>query len=174
MPNLVLTQKVKPVAKVDKIVLNLIEGMKKTLLATQNPKGVGLAAPQVGQNLRLFITKPWPRSPFSVFINPEILWESPEKTNGVPETPRKQEGCLSIPGIWGMVHRGQSLRLSYETPDGKKHKRTFKGFLATIIQHEIDHLNGILFTQRVLEQKEKLYKRIVDKEGKEVFQPLEL
>lgn len=174
VPEMVLTAPAKPVEKINKKVLDLVEEMKKTLLATKNPKGVGLAAPQVGKSLGIFIAKAWPKSPISAFINPRISWFSEQKTEGVPQRKNKYEGCLSIPGIWGMVHRSQTLRLSYQAIDGKKHNRTFKAFLATIIQHEMDHINGILFTQRVLEQKEKLYKLVKGKDGKELFKEIEV
>lgn len=173
-PNPVLTIKAKPVNKINKPVLSLIEQMKKTLAATKNPKGVGLAAPQTEKSLRMFITKPWEKSPLSVFINPTITWISEEKTEGVPEREKKYEGCLSIPTIWGLVHRAKEVKLSYQTPDSKKHHRKFKGFMATIIQHEVDHLDGILFTQRVLEQKEKFYRLTKDEKGEEVFEEIEL
>jgi peptide deformylase len=175
IPNPVLTTPGKRVEKIDKKVLAFIEGMKKTLLAANNPKGVGLAAPQVGRGVRIFMTKPSPKTPFTVFINPEILWASEEKTTGVPERDKKFEGCLSVSNVWGIVHRHQSIKVSYQTPDGKTHTKMFKGFLATIIQHEIDHIDGILFTKRALEQKEKLYKITgLDKEGNDVFEEIEV
>lgn len=174
----------KPVQKIDKHILDLIEEMKKTLLATRDPKGVGLAAAQVGESYRIFITKPWPRSPFSVFINPEILSRSTEKTNGVPQRKRKHEGCLSVNNVWGIVQRAKEVKVRYQTPLSspkttdyrlQTKTRTFSGFLATIIQHEVDHLNGILFTQRVLEQKNKLFKVTgKDKEGNDVFEEIEI
>ncbi len=178
VPNAVLTTPAKSIDKIDKKILELIEEMKKTLLATKDPIGVGLAAPQVGSPIQIFIVKPWPRSPFTVFINPEIVWESTDKTEkGVPERKNKFEGCLSIPNIWGVVHRAKEIKLQYLTPETynlKPTTRAFAGFLATIIQHEVDHLNGILFTQRVLEQKEKLFKIVKDEKGKDVFEPLEI
>lgn len=175
VPSEVLTTPSAPVEKVDKRVLELIEEMEKTLIATDNPKGVGLAAPQVGRSIRVFLTKPALKAPFGVFINPEIVWASEEKTIGVPERDRKFEGCLSIPNVWGIVRRHQSIRLSYQTSDGKKHTQTFKGFIATIIQHETDHINGTLFTKRALEQKEKLYKvKGKDEKGEDVFEEIEL
>lgn len=176
--NPVLTTPSKPVDEIDKKILELIEGMKKTLLSTRSPKGVGLAAPQVGHSLRLFITKPWPRSPFTVFINPEIIWQSEEKTDkGVPERKNKFEGCLSIPDIWGVVHRAKKIKVRYQQLSTFNYQlltktRAFSGFLATIIQHEIDHLNGILFTQLGLQQKEKLYKLVKDEKGNDVFEEI--
>lgn len=175
VPSPILTTISKPVEKIDKKVLDFIEMMKQTLIGTRNPKGVGLAASQAGRNVRIFLTRPSLKSPITVFINPEVIVASTEKTDGVPERANKFEGCLSVPNVWGVVHRHQTVRLSYQTPDGKKHTRTFTGFLATIIQHEMDHINGILFTQRTLEQKNKLFKITgKDKEGNDVFEEIEV
>lgn len=173
-PNPILTHPAQPVEKINQKILEFIEEMKKTLLATGNPKGVGLAAPQLGKPWQIFLTKPWPRSEVQVFINPEIIWRSEELTNGVPQRKNKLEGCLSIPGIWGMVKRYQIIKLSYKTPDNKQHIKKFSGFLATIIQHEMDHLNGRLFPSRVLEQKGKFYKIERVSGGKEILQELKL
>jgi len=148
--------------------------MKKTLLATENPKGVGLAAPQIGESLKIFITKPFPKSEIQVFLNPEIIWKSEKLTEGVPERENKLEGCLSVPGIWGLVRRHQSIKLKYLSPDGKIRVQKFSGFLATIIQHEMDHLEGRLFSARVLEQHGKFYKIEKNAEGKEFLQELKL
>lgn len=178
VPDSVLNERAKPVQKADKTLIKIIEAMKKTLLSTRDPIGVGLAAPQIGKSLRIFITKPWEKSPISVFINSEIVWQSPDKTTGVPQRKNKFEGCLSIPDIWGMVHRAKKIKLRYQLPTTnyqlQTHTRTFSGFLATIIQHEMDHLNGMLFTQRVLEQKEKLYKLVKNKNGEETFKEIKI
>lgn len=173
-PNPVLVNQSQPVLKIDRKILRIIQEMEETLVAQKNPKGVGLAAPQVGYPLRIFVAKPSPKSDFRVFINPEITWKSNEITEQVPERPNPLEGCLSIPGIWGKVKRHQSLKLRYFTPDGKTHRQKFEGFLATIIQHEMDHLSGCLFPQRVLEQKGKLYKSEKNKEGKSELVEIEL
>ncbi len=174
VPNSVLTQPAMPVDKIDQKILKIIEEMKKTLLGAKKPKGVGLAAPQIGQPWRIFLAKPFEKSEISVFINPEIVEKSDELTNGVPERDNKLEGCLSIPGIWGMVKRHQSVKLRYQTPDAKLHTKKFQGFMATIIQHEVDHLDGRLFSGRVLEQKGKFYQGRKNKEGKEVLEEVEL
>ena len=90
----------------------------------------------------------------------------------MPERENKLEGCLSIPKIWGKVKRAKTLSLRYQDEKGNIHKEKFSGFIATIIQHETDHINGILFTQRVLEQKGKLYQTGKDEEGKEVLEEI--
>lgn len=171
-PNNVLTSESQTVTVFDKRLEALIGEMKITLLGTKNPKGVGLAAPQIGLSLRIFITRPKEESKIRVFINPEIINRSDDETDGVPERENKLEGCLSIPKIWGEVKRARTLSLRYQDEKGNIHKEKFSGFIATIIQHETDHINGILFTQRVLEQKGKLYQTGKDEEGKEVLEEI--
>lgn len=174
VPNHVLTTQTQTVTAFDKRLTKLIEEMTATLIATKNPKGVGLAGPQIGQPWRVFITRPKVESVIRVFVNPEIIKRSDELTEGVPERENKLEGCLSIPKIWGKVKRAKNLTLRYHDGKGVLHEEEFRGFLATIIQHETDHTNGILFTQRVLEQKGKLYETGKDEEGKEVLEEITL
>jgi peptide deformylase len=177
-PDPILTQVAKPVNKIDASILDLIERMKQTLFQAKDPEGVGLAAPQVGKSLQLFIVRQTETSPVLVFLNPTIIDftdRKPHKTsqkNQVKDI--KLEGCLSLRNIWGVVKRHNSLRLAYTDLTGKKHEKTFNGFLATIIQHEVDHLNGILFTQRVLEQKGKLYRSKKNEEGETVFEEMQI
>jgi len=174
IPNPVLTTPTKPVTAFDGKLAGLIFDMKETLLAATNPKGVGLAATQVGVGLKIFLTKPTESAKIRVFINPEIVNRSTDSTDGVPERGNKLEGCLSIPNIWGKVRRTSSLTLRYQDETGQVHQEKFSGFMATIIQHETDHLNGILFTQRVLEQKDKLFQVATADDGKEVLEEIKL
>lgn len=182
IPNQTLISPTKPVDKIDKKILRIIEKMKRALLSADKPKGVGLAAPQIGISLRVFITKPQPDSPIDVFINPEITWKS--ETLGEIDRPAsgktsvkkegKLEGCLSIPNVWGHLKRSTKVKLAYTDIKNQRHEKEFSGFPATIIQHEIDHLEGILFPQRVLEQKEKLYQIEEDEKGKEELVEIEI
>ena len=172
VPNKVLTNQAQTVTIFDKRLGKLVAEMKATLLFTNNPKGVGLAASQVGEFWRVFLTKPREDAPVRVFVNPIIITRSDDQTDGVPERENKLEGCLSIPKIWGKVKRAKTLTLRYQDEQGKLHEEKFSGFLATIIQHETDHTNGILFTQRVLEQKGKVYQTGKDEEGKEVLEEI--
>lgn len=174
IPNVILTKPAKTVTQFDKRLGKLVDEMKTTLLSAKNPKGVGLAAPQIGEPLRVFITRPKEESVIRVFINPEIVNASDDQTDGVPERENKLEGCLSIPKIWGKVKRAKTLTLRYQDETGDVHEEEFSGFLATIIQHETDHTNGVLFTQRVLEQKSTLYQTGKDEEGKEVLEEIVL
>ncbi|MBI5019436.1 peptide deformylase [Candidatus Gottesmanbacteria bacterium] len=174
VPHPVLTTPATVVKTFDDKLLRLIKDMEETLLATVNPKGVGLAATQVGQSLRIFLTKPTAKAKIRTFINPEIINKSGALTQGVPERSNKMEGCLSIPNVWGNVHRSSTLTLRYQDETGAIHQEEFSGFLATIIQHETDHINGILFTQRVLEQKEKLFQVATDDDGEELLEEIKL
>ena len=174
-PNQVLAKKAKQVGKINKNILKIIEEMKQALLSASDPVGVGLAAPQIGKSLQIFITKPTSESKIKVFINPKI--NQLEKSNSKKETRKKYtklEGCLSLPAIWGEVKRSPVLTLEYLDERGKKRTNVFRGFMATIIQHEVDHLNGTLFPKRVLEQEGVLYKSGKNKEGKEVFEEIQI
>jgi len=163
-PQAVLTTPAKPVEKINTDIVSLVKDMEKTLNVQVDPQGVGLAAPQVGVSLSLFIAKPNPDGEITVYINPKIL----ETSSVTPPKPSKRkshrlEGCLSIPLIWSPVTRPTKVRVEYLDLTGKKHQKWVQGFMAVIFQHEVDHLNGILFTQRALEQKRPLYE---EKDGK--------
>ena len=177
-PNDVLSAQAKPIEKIDKNISVLIEEMKQTLLNTHDPEGVGLAAPQVGKSLSLFLAKPTAKAPFLVCINPKVISESETMQElGRPKrskAPAKLEGCLSLQDVWGTVRRHKTITISYLDETGKSHTKTFTGFLATIIQHETDHLHGILFPRRVFEQQGKLYKSKKNKKGEDEFEPIEL
>ena len=182
-PAEVLSQIAKPYPEksgkivVDKTLKKLISDMKETLLHTKDPEGVGLAAPQIGKSTKLFLAKPTSKSNISVFINPTIV----EQKNATEKDVNKKkddniqlEGCLSLPNIWGDVKRPGTITVSYFDGDGQQHTETISGFLATIIQHEYDHLQGTLFPKRVLEQKGKLYKSIKNKKGEDEFEEMEI
>jgi len=173
-PNPVLSTKAKPVAKIDKAILNLVTEMEESLDKATDPIGVGLAAPQVGKSLDLFITKPTAKSKMFVFINPRITAKKPLKTEKEGKKTFKLEGCLSLVNIWGEVQRSPEITVEYLDETGKAHKRNFQGFMATIIQHEVDHLNGILFPKRVLEQKGTLYHSSKNSKGEDEFEELKI
>jgi len=174
LPNPILTTPAKNVSSFDKKLHAQIAEMKKILVSAKDPKGVGLAGPQVGFPYRMFLTKPTEKNDIRVFINPEILTLSKETTEGIPQQEKKLEGCLSIPKIWGRVKRHQALTLRYQDEAGNVQEEEFSGFLATIIQHETDHINGILFTHRIIEQKGKFYQTTIDENGKEILEEFKL
>lgn len=146
----------------DKKIQTLIQQMKTALIAHKDPEGVGLAAPQVGVSKRIFIMMPTKRAQIQVFINPEIIEQSEISNTHSPSKDTRLEGCLSIPRLWGPVRRSAKVRLLWTDEDGRPQDAWFSGFKATIIQHEVDHLNGILFSQRIIEQHGRLY---IEKDG---------
>ncbi len=157
-PHPYLRHTAKPVVSWDKKIESEIAQMT-TLLRRAIPEGVGLAATQVGLNRRLFILDRGKR--IDVFINPVILETSSQMLSQVYKNPKKRylEGCLSIPNIWGFVDRPAKVKLQYQLP------RTMETVIAdftpadcSYVQHETDHLNGILFTDHILKQKGKLYR----------------
>jgi len=146
LPDPVLRRKAHSVKKFDKDLHTLIDDMVETM---REAPGVGLAAPQIGLSERLLVIEYYEReedeeiedAPKKVWaiINPEIVKASEEKVMGV-------EGCLSIPGLLGEVERHQNVLVKGLNRHGKPMKVKAKGWLARIFQHEIDHLNGVLFT----------------------------
>lgn len=181
-PNDVLSATAAEIKTVDASMLRLIADMKETLLGTHDPEGVGLAAPQVGKSVQLFIAKPTKKAPFFVCINPKMVSESETMQElGRPKrskAPAKLEGCLSLQDVWGTVRRHATVTIQYQLITENSQlitkKQTFTGFLATIIQHEMDHLQGVLFPKRVFEQQGKLYKSHKDKKNEDVFEEIEL
>ncbi|MFH1255558.1 MAG: peptide deformylase [bacterium] len=121
---------------------SLFSSMAKTMLKTD---GVGLAAPQIGKNIRLAVINS--KDGIFCMINPKITKKSWARELG-------QEGCLSIPGVFGKVKRHKKISLIYHNLDGKKIKLTANGMMARVLQHEIDHLDGILFIDKAVEIEE--------------------
>ncbi len=185
VPDPVLVNKSQPVKHFDKKLLEIITGMTETLLATTDPVGVGLAAPQVSLPLQIFQMKPTAKAKVTTYINPKIIEESvtqeipnfsnSEKVEATkPKKGKLLEGCLSVPNIWGHVTRKKEVTLSWQDEKGREHVKLFKGFQAVIVQHEMDHLNGVLFTKHVMAQNEKLYKSHKDDDGNDVFDEVKI
>jgi len=164
VPDPILSKPTKPIAEINDKIKNLVFEMEETLVAQSDPLGVGLSANQVGVSLSVFIIRESPNSDTKVFINPEIilLKDNPSsKTKKAKKVNKeKLEGCLSIPHIWGPVTRHDKVYLKYQDLNGCIYKKWFSGFTAVIIQHEMDHLKGYVFTQRSIEQKAPLYKEV--------------
>lgn len=164
VPSEVLRKPTLPVKTIDARVQKVLQDMESALKKAKDPQGVGLAAPQIGKSLQVFMTRPDPKGPITTFINPSIIKFSQRQINphgkhGV------YEGCLSLPNHYAPIKRSTSVTVKYLTPqlvadiwELQPHQETFSGFEAHVIQHEMDHLNGILFIDRVLEQNSKLYK----------------
>ncbi|BAY88873.1 MULTISPECIES: peptide deformylase [unclassified Tolypothrix] len=131
----------------DEVVQNLIENL---LVTVAQSNGVGIAAPQIAESYRLFIvaSRPNPRYPNApemaptAMINPRIIGHSTEVVKG-------WEGCLSVPGIRGLVPRYQTIQVEYTDRYGELQQQELTDFVARIFQHEYDHLDGIVFVDRL-------------------------
>lgn len=154
----VLRIKSKEVINIDKKILNLARDLRETLAVQNDPIGIGLAAPQIGKNLRMFAVKP--KNDIKIIINPTVVSVSKKAKELIDEHTKLMEGCLSLPNLYGPLKRPDSIKVDYLNESGDKITSLFGGFEAQIIQHEIDHLNGILFTDRLLEQKKPLYELV--------------
>ena len=152
LPAPILRRKAKPVTKFDKDLQTLIDDMIETM---REAPGVGLAAPQIDLPMQLAVIeyaegedeeenegKELKKKLF-VLINPEIIKTSEEKVLGV-------EGCLSIPGLIGEVERHEAIQVKALNRHGAPVKHKVSGWMARIFQHEIDHLNGVLFTDKAV------------------------
>ena len=149
--------------KLDELIVNMRETMK-------NAQGVGLAAPQIGKSIRLFLID---ASPFSeneeldveerdflqhfnkVFINPQIIEEEGDEW-------AFSEGCLSIPNINEDVYRNKTIHVEYVDENFEKKKESLSGLAARIFQHEYDHIEGVLFTDKLSSLKKRLLKKKLD------------
>ncbi len=139
----ILSKKCKPVKEVTPRIVQLCEDMVDTMFEAD---GVGLAAPQVGIMKRLFVAMPYPEQEepeIYVMINPEII-----ETEGTQES---SEGCLSVPGYMGLVDRPLKVKVRYTDINGDTVEDEFEDFAATVICHENDHLDGILYVDKAKE-----------------------
>ncbi|MEQ8236175.1 MAG: peptide deformylase [Syntrophomonadaceae bacterium] len=136
-PDPVLRAKALPVKNINSGVLRLLENMRDTMYAAD---GVGLAAPQIGVSKRIIVVDPGENC--IVLINPEIIRLEGEFGGS--------EGCLSVPGKVGWLNRAQKIAVRGQNPHGENIEFEASNYLARIIQHEIDHLDGILFPDKAL------------------------
>ena len=142
-----LRLKSKPVTKFDTELQTLIDNMFETM---RDAPGVGLAAPQIGESLRLVVVEYSEdedenvRPKKYVLVNPEIIKSSEEMVTDI-------EGCLSLPGLAGRVERHEAVTIKAKNRFGKALKIEAEGWLARIFQHEIDHLDGVLYIDRAEE-----------------------
>ena len=169
-----LRQKSSPVSAITPSVTQVIRDVCDTLLKKDDPPGVGLSAVQIGELTRIFVTylppvfdlehtnKHTPPSELNIFINPEIIDHSDQQTYGQDAENPALEGCLSVPALYGPVLRYQTVTVKYQTVHNNstniiEKTDTFSNFYARVIQHEYDHLDGILFTDHVKKSSSKLY-----------------
>lgn len=148
----ILTKKCKKVEKFDSSLKLLVDAMFQTM---EEADGVGLAAPQVGVDLRLFVIDDH-QGTKKAFINPEIIETS-------METCVMEEGCLSIPGVWHDLERSSEVTIQAQDITGKTFKMSADGLLARAMQHENDHLNGVVFIDRLADKEKEKMVRLYEK-----------
>jgi peptide deformylase len=141
LPDPVLRKKAKKVPSVDKGIQELIDDMIETL---HKARGAGLAAPQVGVSLRIVVIQEPEKEPLCL-VNPEIVKRSGERVI--------EEGCLSIPGYRGMVKRSEQVTVKAHDRSGKEIRIKAEGLLGQAIEHECDHLEGVLYIDRLTDKK---------------------
>lgn len=146
--NPVLRSPAQPIEDIqDRRIQRLIDNLLKTI---KKQNGVGIAAPQVSESLQLFIVASRPNLRYlnaptmepTPMINPKIIAYSDEKEKG-------WEGCLSVPGLRGQVMRSKEIEVTYTDRHGNSHQQVFTDFVARIVQHEFDHINGKVFLDRM-------------------------
>lgn len=137
-PDPILREKALEVSRINSNIVKLLDDMKETMYAAE---GVGLAAPQVGISKRVAVIDAGDEQGLIELINPEIISKSGEQLG--------PEGCLSFPGLMGDVRRAMICKVRALNRDGETFEIEGEGLLARALQHEIDHLNGVLFTDFV-------------------------
>ncbi len=142
-PDPVLRRETAEVTAFDGTLRDFVDAMLATMF---HSRGVGLAAPQVGSSVRLFVMNPEgdPARPElnRVLVNPRITARAGKRS-------RAEEGCLSLPGIYADIERQERCTVHFQDLDGQAHTEEFDGFLARIVQHEYDHLEGVLIVDRM-------------------------
>ncbi len=150
-----LRKKSQTVEKINKKIQKLLDDLADTMY---NAPGVGLAAPQIGENVRVLVvdisTKEEEKSLMEL-INPAITDSS--------GTQKSEEGCLSVPGFYGNITRRKKITVEAVNRDGEKFKIEAEDILARVLQHEIDHLDGILFFDKMAKLKKELFIKKIDK-----------
>jgi peptide deformylase len=181
LPHPILRKKLPDLKKTDKKFLDFLKNFQETLEKQQNPEGLGLSANQVGKEYRMFLGRIGKKE-IRLFINPEILEFSDERVV-------MTEGCLSIKNLYSKIERPKQIKLRYQSlnirenqleigvnPEGKLANRlsaeiveTFEGLPARVMQHEVDHLNGVVFIDHALRQKAPIFRLIKHKNGEDEF-----
>lgn len=163
----VLRAETEPITQFDDSFQALVDDMIETM---RDANGVGLAAPQIGRSLKLAVVETLPRvdddgedipdsRELFVLVNPKVVWESRKQVDGI-------EGCLSIPGYLGEVTRSHAIRVQMQDRNGKRRRFSLRGWDARIFLHEIDHINGVMYTDKLTEPEnywsEEEYRALVE------------
>ena len=150
-PNPILTKKTQKVRDINSDVKKIAKDLLDTVRVAKDPEGAGLSATQIGISKRMCVVRNFFEDPLNpdevssddiVLINPKIIQYSREKNVD-------WEGCLSVPDAYGLVERAEKIKITAKDIDGNIIKIKAEGFFARTIQHEVDHLDGILFTSKI-------------------------
>lgn len=169
-PNPILNKKAQKVSGVDDDVRRIAQDLLDTIKVEKDPEGAGLAATQLGESRRICVVRHFYEDPINpekiqsddlVLINPKIISHS-------KETQTDWEACLSVPDEYGLVERFEKIKLTAKDLNGDTLKIKAGGFFARTIQHEVNHLDGILFTSKVIGKtiSEKEFDKIIEMESK--------
>lgn len=165
-PSHKLRVKTKPVKKITSELLNTARKMIKLTESFKDPEGVGLSSTQIGREENFFVVKLGNK--FIIVFNAKITAQSKKQKMFF-------EGCLSIPDYYGEVKRPISVTVSYQDKTGQQITKRLNGANSWIFQHEVDHINGRLFMDLVLEQKSRVFKAVgKDQAGDEIFEEVKL
>lgn len=154
-PEPVLRQKAKPITNFDQDLVDLVEDMAETMY---DAPGIGLAAPQIGESIRLIvvdISEKDQEQEYMTLVNPEIVEKEGSQID--------EEGCLSVAELTSKVTRARKIKVTYQDIEGNPQELETEDRFAVVLQHEIDHLNGILFLDHLSSLKKNLYKKKVKK-----------
>jgi len=155
-----LRTEAKPVETFDRTLLQLVSDMKETMYAEN---GIGLAATQVNIHKQLLVLDvSESRTQFRVYINPQLLHTEGSETC--------EEGCLSVPGVYAEVSRARSIRVKAQNPDGSFFEETLEGLHAVCLQHEMDHLKGVLFVDYLSPLKQRMVRKKLEKQKRQAEQ----
>jgi len=160
VPNDLLRQKSVTIGKITPELQIKIEELKDTMISAHNPEGVGLSFPQIGYNVRGFVT--YLDKKMKVYLNPIILDQSEELTQGGTSDQPTLEGCLSIPWLYGPVWRPKKIKIQAIDEHGVEFTKSLTSFPARLAMHEYDHLEGVLFTDYTIKANLPLY--LLDRE----------
>lgn len=168
IPNEILNKKTQKIGEITEEIKNIAKDLIDTVKVAEDPEGAGLAATQIGISKRICVVRNFFEDP----INPEkissndIILINPKITDFSDEKETDWEGCLSVPDVYGLVERSKKIKLTAKDLDGNKIKIKAEGFFARTIQHEVDHLDGALFTSKVKGETltQKQFDEMIEKE----------
>ena len=155
VPDAILRKKSVEIGQITPDIQEKIVELIDTIVNAKNPEGVGLSFPQIGYNLRGFVT--YLDKKVKIYLNPIILDQSEEKTLGGTEGRPTLEGCLSIPWLYGPVWRPKKIKIQAIDERGVEFSKTLSSFPARLAMHEYDHLEGVLFTDYTIKDNLPLY-----------------